>query len=66
MQDLSQAMVELSCHWRRVRQRSQHAAGRAQDRESLPARDRRSTTLPRHQLITKLVDDYMQLITNYN
>ena len=26
------------------------AAGRAQDRESLPARDRRSTTVPRHQL----------------
>ena len=25
------------------------AAGRAQDRESSPARDRRSTTLPRHQ-----------------
>ena len=25
------------------------AAGRAQDRESLPARDRRSTTVPRHQ-----------------
>ena len=27
------------------------AAGRAQDRESSPARDRRSTTEPRHQLI---------------
>ena len=26
------------------------AAGRAQDRESTPARDRRSTTVPRHQL----------------
>jgi len=26
------------------------AAGRAQDRESSPARDRRSTTVPRHQL----------------
>ena len=26
------------------------AAGRAQDRESSPARDRRSTTMPRHQL----------------
>ena len=26
------------------------AAGRAQDRESSPARDRRSTTEPRHQL----------------
>jgi len=25
------------------------AAGRAQDRESSPARDRRSTTVPRHQ-----------------
>ena len=28
------------------------AAGRAQDRESSPARDRRSTTVPRHQLPT--------------
>ena len=27
------------------------AAGRPQDRESSPARDRRSTTVPRHQLI---------------
>jgi len=27
------------------------AAGRAQDRESSPARDRRSTTVPRHQQI---------------
>ena len=27
------------------------AAGRAQDRESSPARDRRSTTVPRHQLL---------------
>ena len=27
------------------------AAGRAQDKESLPARDRRSTTVPRHQPI---------------
>ena len=27
------------------------AAGRAQDRESSPARDRRSTTEPRHQLV---------------
>ena len=27
------------------------AAGRAQDRESSPARDRRSTTVPRHQLV---------------
>ena len=26
------------------------AAGRAQDRESSPARDRHSTTVPRHQL----------------
>jgi len=26
------------------------AAGRAQDRETSPARDRRSTTVPRHQL----------------
>ena len=26
------------------------AAGQAQDRESSPARDRRSTTVPRHQL----------------
>ena len=30
------------------------AAGRAQDRESSPARDRRSTTVPRHQLSAKL------------
>ena len=30
------------------------AAGRAQDRESSPARDRRSTTLPRHQLQRQL------------
>ena len=29
------------------------AAGRAQDRESSPARDRRSTTVPRHQLDTE-------------
>ena len=28
------------------------AAGRAQDRESSPARDRRSTTVPRHQLFS--------------
>ena len=27
------------------------AAGRAQDRESSPARDRRSTTVPRHQIV---------------
>ena len=27
------------------------AAGRSQDRESSPARDRRSTTVPRHQLL---------------
>jgi len=29
------------------------AAGRAQDRESSPARDRRSGTVPRHQLVIK-------------
>ena len=29
------------------------AAGRAQDRESLPAINRRSTTVPRHQLLPK-------------
>jgi len=29
-------------------------AGRAQDRESSPARDRRSTTVPRHQLGTQM------------
>ena len=27
------------------------AAGRAQDRESSPAKDRRSTTVPRNQLV---------------
>ena len=27
------------------------AAGRAQDRESLPVRDRRSATVPRHQRV---------------
>ena len=30
------------------------AAGRAQDRESSPARDQRSTTVPRHQLFMTL------------
>jgi len=37
------------------------AAGRAQDRESSPARDRRSTTVPRHQLfaICLLIYTYM-------
>ena len=30
------------------------AAGRAQDRESSPARDRRSTTVPRHPLCTTM------------
>ena len=34
------------------------AAGRAQDWESSPVRDRRSTTVPRHQL---LVTVYIQL-----
>ena len=33
------------------------AAGRAQDRESSPARDRRSTTVPRHQL--SYMDPYL-------
>jgi len=33
------------------------AVGRAQDRESSPARDRRSTTVPRHQLDAQLVTD---------
>ena len=32
------------------------AAGRAQDRESSPARDRRSTTVPRHQPISPVVE----------
>ena len=36
------------------------AAGRAQDRESSPARDRRSTTEPRHQLYQPL---YKSLFT---
>ena len=31
------------------------AAGRAQDRESSPARDQRSTTVPRHQLNCELL-----------
>jgi len=31
------------------------AAGRAQDRESSPVRDRRSTTVPRHQLLNGCV-----------
>ena len=31
------------------------AAGRAQDRESSPARDRRSTTVPRNQLLLLLL-----------
>ena len=33
------------------------AAGRAQDRESSPARDRRSTTVPRHELIKSVSTD---------
>ena len=31
------------------------AVGRAQDRESSPARDRRSTTVPRHQLFISVL-----------
>jgi len=34
------------------------AAGRAQDRESSPARDRRSTTVPRHQLTSRGRSNY--------
>ena len=37
------------------------AAGRAQDRESSPARDRRSTSVPRHQLRNKDSDKYLVL-----
>ena len=37
------------------------AAGRAQDRESSPARDRRSTTVPRHQGRVKCVNDSHEL-----
>ena len=39
------------------------AAGRAQDRESSPARDRRSTTVPRHQLVVvvNVVNDISSL-----
>ena len=33
------------------------AAGRAQDRESSPARDRRSTTVPRHKWVVQLIND---------
>jgi len=33
------------------------AVGRAQDRESSPARDRRSTTVPRHQLCARYVEN---------
>ena len=31
------------------------ATGRAQDRESSPVRDRRSTTVPRHQLVIRIL-----------
>jgi len=34
------------------------AAGRVQDRESSPARDRRSTTVPRHQLVESVAIKY--------
>ena len=37
------------------------AAGRAQDRESSPVRDRRSTTVPRHQLY--FIDAYCTLVS---
>ena len=40
-------LTYISCHL--------SAAGRAQDRESSPARDRRSTTVLRHQLVTARV-----------
>jgi len=34
------------------------AAGRAQDRESSPAKDRRSATVPRHQLMGGELEDF--------
>ena len=38
------------------------AAGRAQDRESSPARDRCSTTIPRHQLSNLVIYSYDNLV----
>ena len=38
------------------------AAGRAQDRESSPARDRRSATVPRHQPIVDTVREIIDFL----
>ena len=40
------------------------AAGRAQDRESSPARDRRSTTVPRHELPTGIPPQYHYVLSD--
>ena len=40
------------------------AAGRAQDRESTPVRDRRSTTVPRHQLEVTVARRYGDSLDN--
>ena len=42
-------------------------AGRAQDRESSPARDRRSTTVPRHQLHSEVyLNNYVVSIAPFS
>jgi len=38
-------------------------AGRAQDRKSLPAKDRRSTTVPRHQLLSPVYNTTSTTVT---
>jgi len=42
------------------------AAGRAQDRESSPARDRRSTIVPRHQLYKSCSENINSIVFIFN